>query len=297
MPAPVALLAYVAALGLIAGAASPLVFALLHRTGFTGASAQDVNARVLEIAAVVLIVPLLAVLGGGGLRAWGVPSSGRPWRRAGQGALLGIASLAPVCAILFLLDVRVMRVDLVADPQLWIATIAAAAASAVVVALKEELFFRGGLFTALTRAGGAVLALWAGAAVYAAAHFLIAPAALAGAPPRSGFHVLGQALGAVPQIANLDSFLALLCAGLVLGVARLRDGDIALCLGIHFGWVLTIKLFKKLTYVSDLAPMRVLAGRYDDVIGWLAALALAALALALWRWLPAARDARPGTAA
>lgn len=286
------MLGYLAALVLIAGTAGPVVFALLQRAGFTGATFEGVNLRVLEIVALVLTVPLLAALGGGGLRAWGVPHSGRAWRRAAPGALIGIASLGSVCAILFLLDVRVMRVDLVADPSIWAAAVAGAAAAAAVVALKEELFFRGGLFTVLGRVGGAPLALWASAAIYAAAHFLDAPDALTGEPPRGGFQVLGQALGEVVQLANLDSFVALLCAGVVLGVARLREGDFALCLGIHFGWVLTIKLFKKLTYVSDVTPMRALAGHYDDVIGWLAALVLAALALALWRWLPAARDSR-----
>lgn len=283
VPAALALAGYLAALVLIVGAASPAMLRLLHRAGFTGATLEEVTLRLLEIVAIVLIVPLLAVLGGGGVRAWGIASQDRWWLRAGRGALIGVASLGAVCAILFVLDVRVVRVDLVADPSIWIAAVAGAAASAAVIALKEEVLFRGGLFSAICRAGGATLALWAGAGVYAAAHFLEVPAAPDSEPLRSGFAVLGQALGAVARLQNLDSLLALLCAGVVLGVVRLRDGDIAACLGIHFGWVLTIKLFKKLTYISQATPMRALAGQYDDVIGWLAALVFAVLALALWR--------------
>lgn len=282
VPGPVALLGYLAALALIAGMASPALLRLLHAAGFEAATLTATTVRLLEVVAIVLTVPLLAVLGGGGWRAWAIPAPARLWPGAWRGALIGVASLGAVCAVLFVLDVRVLRVDLVADPAVWAAAVAGAAASAVVVAVKEELFFRGGLFTALARVGGAGLALWAGAAIYAAVHFLEAPAALAGEPPRDGLQVLGQALAAVASVRNLDSFVALLGAGVVLGVARLRDGDIARCLGIHFGWVLTIKLFKKLTYVSDQTPMRALAGHYDDVIGWLAALVLAVLALILW---------------
>jgi hypothetical protein len=284
VPAALALAGYLAALVLIAGAASPALLRLLQRAGFDGATLEAVSLRLLEIVAIVLTVPLLALLGGGSLSAWGLAARQRWWLRAGRGALIGLASLGAVCVMLFVLDVRVLRVDLVADPSVWLAALAGAAASAVVVAVKEEVFFRGGLFSALSRTGGTALALWAGAAVYAAAHFLDAPDAPAGEPARSGFQVLGQALAAVARVENLDSFAALLCAGLVLGVMRLRDGDIASCLGIHFGWVLSIKLCKKLTYISDATPLRALAGRHDDLIGWLAALVLAVLAVILWRW-------------
>lgn len=284
MPAALALAGYLAALVLIAGAASPALLRLLQHAGFDGATLEEVSLRLLEIVAIVLTVPLLAMLGGGSRCAWGIAARPRWWLRAGRGALIGLASLGAVCVILFVLEVRVLRVDLVADPLVWVAVIGGATASAAVVALKEELFFRGGLFSALSRSGGALLALWAGAAVYAAAHFLDAPDAAAGEPARSGFQVLGQALAAVARVENLDSFVALLCAGVVLGVMRLRDGDIASCLGIHFGWVLSIKLFKKLTYISDVTPMRVLAGRQDDLIGWLAALVFAVLAVVLWCW-------------
>lgn len=289
VPAALALAGYLAALVLIAGASSPALLRVLQRAGFDGATLEEVSLRLLEVVAIVLTVPLLAVLGGGSRCAWGLAARQRWWRRAGRGALIGVASVGAVCVILFLLDVRVLRVDVVADPSLWLAAFASAAASAVVVAVKEEVFFRGGLFSVLSRAGGTALALWAGAAVYAAAHFLDAPASAAGEPMRSGFQVLGQALAAVARVENLDSFVALLCAGIVLGVMRLRDGDIASCLGIHFCWVLSIKLCKKLTYISDATPMRALAGGYDDVIGWLAALVFAVLAVVLWYWPRAPR--------
>lgn len=290
--APLALAGYLVLLVLIAGALAPLVLMLLHQAGASGATPQAVGLRVLESVAVLLTVPLLAVLGGGGWCAWGVRAWGAMWPGMLRGALIGIASLGVVCAILFGLGVRVARVDLVADPATWLAALASAFVSAAVISLKEELFFRGGLFTALRRAGGPALALWVGAVVYAAAHFLDAPVASTAGGDASGYRLLGQALGGVARIENLDSFVALLFAGIALGVTRLRSGDIGLCLGIHFGWVLTIKLFKKLTYVSDATPMRALAGHYDDVIGWLAALVLAGLALALWRWPRACRTAR-----
>ena len=267
--------------------------------------------RTLQLVAIAATFPLVAALGGagrGGWRGvWGVPPRRGLATRLVRGFAAGVASLGIVCAALFALEVRVPLPDEVWPTESWIEVAAGAAAAALVVALLEELWFRGGLFTALERCGGAAVALWGGAAVYAAAHFLESPP-----PPEphgalSGFVMLGRVFGTLgglfdhyrPEIdyaqhlfpvldpANVDSFVALLAAGVALGVARIRDGDVALAIGIHAGWVFTIKVFKKFTYVSEASGLRALAGRYDDLIGWLAAAVLAALALVLWWRLPA----------
>jgi membrane protease YdiL (CAAX protease family) len=285
------LLAYLAAIAALTGASSPLLLGALHGAGATEATLDAVTMRTLELVAIAGVFPLLLAMGGvapsGWAPAWGVPPRAGLLRRLSRGIVMGVVSLGAVCVVLFVLEVRVMKVDLVWTPAYWAGVVVRAALAAMAVAVTEELLFRGGLFTALQRAGGAVVALWVGAVVYAAAHFLDAPALPEPHGALSGFEMLGRAAAAVPDPVNLDSFAALLVAGLVLGIVRLREGDVALAIGIHAGWVFTIKVFKKLTHVSEASGLRGLAGHYDDLIGWLAAGMLCVLALTLWWRLPA----------
>lgn len=285
--APAALVLFLVATVGLTAVLSPPLLAALHGAGVAGATLEEVTFRTLELTAIVLTFPLLAVLGGGGRAAWGVPPSSGVASALGVGVLIGIASLLPVCLVLFALDVRVTRVDVDPDLAWWLQVTARAALPAAVVALTEELWFRGGLFTALTRSAGRGGALWAGAAIYAGAHFLDAPHASGGdgGGATQVLGILGEAVAAVFRRENLDSFTALLFAGLALGLVRLRLGHVALAIGIHAGWVLVIKVFKKFTYVRSDSPLRYLAGHYDDVIGWVAALSLGVLLLALWWWL------------
>ena len=104
--------------------------------------------------------------------------------------------------------------------------------------------------------------------------------------------ILGQAVSAVFRAENVDSFAALLVAGLALGLVRLRYGHVALAIGIHAGWVLTIKVFKKYTYILPESPQRYLAGSYDDFIGWVAVASLGVLLFMIW-WRPSRGEESP----
>jgi hypothetical protein len=55
-----------------------------------------------------------------------------------------------------------------------------------------------------------------------------------------------------------------------------------MCIGIHAGWVLTIKVFKKLTYLLPEGANRSLAGHYDEVIGWVAVVCFAVMLMLIW---------------
>ncbi len=285
LPSLAALALWLAAVVVITATASPRVFVALHRAGFTGADMEGVTLRILELTAIALTFPLLAALGVGGRDAWGVPPLRGLARRVSLGVLIGIGSLAPVCAIRVVLGVGVAHAGVDFDAAFWLDVTLRAALAAAVIAVLEEFWFRGGLFTALQHTGGTAVALWGGAAFYAAVHFLDAPdmGAASGEPPGFGLRLLAAAGHGVFQAENVDSFVALLLAGVALGLARLRSGDVALAIGIHAGWVLTIKVCKKATYLSPDSALQALAGHYDGVIGWLAAAALGALALAIWR--------------
>jgi len=292
LPAPLLLaLAAAASVG-ATGLLAPSLLALLHAAGAGEATLEGVVLRTVELVAIALTFALLAALGGGGRAAWGIPAVPRQRlvRDLAGGLALGITSLGAVCLALLALGVRAANPDVEAHAGWWLTIVARAALSAAAVALLEELWFRGGLFTVLERCGGWPLALCGGAAFYAAAHFLDAPDAVAREADgvAGAFAILGHAAAAIPDAAHLDAFLALLGAGVALGIVRLRHGHVALAIGIHAGWVLSIKVFKKYTYLVPDGPLRALAGRYDEVVGWVAAAALWLLALVLW-WALAPR--------
>ena len=268
-------------------AISPSIVVVLQAMGVASVQLDDVAIRTLELIAIAMTVVTLALLGAGGKAAWGIAFECAAARRLSLGFVCGVLSLGLVCVVLYAFEVRVVRHDLSLDFGYWFEVFAAAMLSAVVVGVLEEVWFRGGLLTLLRRCGGVALALFGGSVFYAGAHFLAIPGGLnsSDAHQLSTFELLQVAAQNMFQLQHLDSFAALCIAGATLALIRLRQGDVAMCIGIHAGWVLTIKLFKKLTYVSPTATNRFLAGQYDDVIGWVAAACLAMMFFLVWRFV------------
>jgi membrane protease YdiL (CAAX protease family) len=266
---------------------SPGIVDALQALGATGARLDEVTIRTLELVAIALTVIALMLFGGGGKAAWGVPRRRGLARRLSVGFVCGLLSLGAVCAVLYAFGVRVVRPDLSMEAGYWLRVFASAMLSAVAVGVLEELWFRGGLFTLLRRCGGVASALFGGSALYAAAHFLAIPGGLnAGESQQwTALQVLAAAAQNIFQLQHLDSFVALFIAGVTLGLLRLRQGDVAMCIGIHAGWVLTIKVFKKLTYLLPEGTNRSLAGHYDEVIGWVAVVCFAVMLILIWRFV------------
>ena len=81
-----------------------------------------------------------------------------------------------------------------------------------------------------------------------------------------------------------DSLIALFIAGLFLSLVREKTGNIALCIGIHAGWVFTIKMTKEVTHLDTNASTAFLVGSYDNIIGWAATGVLGVVTLWYWRY-------------
>ena len=271
----------------VTAAVSPAIVAALQALGATGARLDNVTIRTLELVAIALTALALMRFGGSGKAAWGIADTRALAARLSIGFGYGLLSLGVVCVALYAFEVRVLRDNLSMESGYWLGVFAKAMLSAVAVGVLEELWFRGGLFTLLHRGGGVALAILGGSVFYAGAHFLKIPAGfdVGDAQQWGGLRVLEAAAQNVFQLQHLDSFVALLIAGITLALVRQRQGDVALCIGIHAGWVLVIKVFKKLTHLSPEGPQRILAGQYDGVIGWLAAACLAVMLVLVWRFL------------
>lgn len=257
---------------------------LLADFGVEALGFGEFSFRILEVCAIAGCIPLLAALGQGGWAAWGLDRDRSFLAHLGWGLLLGIASLSIISAVLLVLNLRVIRPDLITDPGHWVEVVIRSGLAAMLIAVIEEAWFRGALQTVITRIFSAPSAILAISAFYALSHFLRPDATVDGQPVQflSGFTALLSGVVSFPLAAMADSILALFIAGVLLGILRARHGNIAMCIGVHAGWVFVIKVYKKFTYINPQAELNALVGQYDGVLGWLAAGLFLLLTLLVW---------------
>ena len=157
----------------------------------------------------------------------------------------------------------------------------------ILVALIEESFFRGAMQYHMRRSNTILTSLIITNLLYAAVHFTRPPVPAEGTiiDWNSGWQMLAGMFYSFENVAGIaDSLIALFVAGLLLSLVRERTGNIALCIGIHTGWVLMIKLTKEVTNVATDTPAALLIGSYDNVIGWAATAVLGVVTLWYWRF-------------
>jgi len=239
--------------------------------------------RSFLILALAGIWPLLRALGAKSLRETGLaPLYGQSKRFSG-GILLGFISLAVVAIIVLLADGRAL-VHGVSSAKI-VETILSAAATAAVVAVLEEILFRGGVFGGLRRMFYWPLALGASSLIYALVHFL-QRAELTGAVAwNSGLALLPRMLaGFLDFHALVPGFFSLTLAGVLLGLAYQRTGNLYFSIGLHAGWIFCLKIFG--TFTADIPQAAVWFWGTGKVLdGWLAFFVLL-LTLAVFDYLP-----------
>jgi membrane protease YdiL (CAAX protease family) len=199
--------------------------------------------------------------------------------------LLGVAGLLVLVVNLMLLDIRVP--DPVLDdllrglPEKAIRVLI----EGLITSLLEETFFRGALYSAIRRKGGAASAILWSSVLFALLHFM-KPHAL---PDGVAFDWAGtwqmfvHVFTGIFQWKHVDSMAALFLVGIFLAMLRERSGHIGWCMGLHAGWVFVIQVARYLTDGNDASPYAWMVGGFDGTIGWLAAawIGLAILAVRL----------------
>lgn len=160
---------------------------------------------------------------------------------------------------------------------------------AVAASLIEEFLFRGALLTIFLRAFRPTFAITSLSFIFAAVHFLQPPTGAQVTDPTSvkaGFEML-QLIGArllEPQ-ALLYEFSALFLVGLILGYARFKTASLWLPIGLHAGWVFSLKMFKTLTSRCPDLPSEVdiyMGHKITEGIIPLAALTVTGLIVAIY---------------
>ena len=192
-------------------------------------------------------------------------------REAGIAFGIGVLLMGLIIAIMLALHLRLLRPGVHLNWVTWGKLAAQGLVSGIAVALIEETFLRGAMWTGIARESGAVTATVLTALVYALTHFVSSYHV----PPEqlrwhSGIDMLAGSFGAFAHPLHVaDAYICLFAVGVVLATVRMRTGNIAASLGLHAGWVWVIT-FVRGTSVADLSnPLHTLLSQFDGVVGWL----------------------------
>jgi len=228
--------------------------------------------------------PLLRSLGATSLRDVGLVKPSGQWMKLGGGFALGFLSLASVALVALASGARALDVHQTHSGQ----RLLNAAGVAAVVAVLEEILFRGALFGALRKALDFGFALLSSSMIYAIVHFM-GTGRLSGAVAwYSGFELLPQMLrGFANWQAIIPGFFTLTLAGILLGLAYQRTGNLYCSIGLHAGWIFWLKSYGLLTRpIPGADPWLWGSNRMTD--GWLGLFVLS-VTLLLFTCLPVAR--------
>lgn len=244
-----------------------------------------VNRALLGLALIGLW-PLLRSLGARSCRDLGLVKPARHWSELGNGFLIGFASLATAAAAAIICGARTLA------PHLWqastVSKLLAALLTAGVVAVLEEILFRGALFGLFRKAMDWRIALVISSMVYAIVHFMRS-AKLEGAVTwHSGLDILPRMLqGFANWHEVIPGFFNLTLAGMLLGYAYQRTGNLWFSIGLHGGWIFWLKSYGLLTREASNAHVW-FWGTGRLINGWFSLFVLTAALLALRR-LPMTR--------
>ena len=223
--------------------------------------------RSLLIVAVIGLWPFLRSLGVNSIATIGLAKPDpADRRRLARGFLLGLLTMLAVAVVAMLAGSRKWTPDLTQQPFLEAGGILLSASS---VSLLEELLFRGTLFGSLRRQHDWRLALVISSAVYAVLHFFQRVKSPAWITWTSGLEQLGEMMGGFVHLGMLvPGFLSLTLAGMALGLAYQRTGNLYFSIGLHAGWIFWLKT---LNLWTDPGPagkglLKVSKNLYD---GWL----------------------------
>jgi membrane protease YdiL (CAAX protease family) len=182
----------------------------------------------------------------------------RAARDVGIGLCLSLGSMVALGCVMSLADVYqpFFRLSLSRSLQ----QCASAILTAFTVGLLEEVFFRGIIFRGLLEDWKPLTAFIAANLFYSALHF-VKPSEtyfLSGIDPLAGFRHLFSTFAPFLNLSDIaPGLIGLWLIGIVLSYAFTRTGTLYLAIGLHAGWIISIK------------TVRVFGNYKRDDLGWL----------------------------
>jgi len=162
-----------------------------------------------------------------------------------SGFVLSVISMALLVAVMAAIRVFTpyFRLTLAAS----LSQVASALAAGIFAGTLEEIFFRGILFFGLRKHGWALRAYVLANLFYSLLHF-VKPGEtyfLHGIDPLAGFrHLLITFKPFLDPLPLLPGILGLFLIGLILSYALERTGNLYLSIGLHAGWVFSLKVMR-----------------------------------------------------
>ena len=241
-----------------------------------------VNRAILGIALIGLW-PLVKSLGFTSLSEIGLVKPSGQLKKLGGGFLLGFISLAIVAGLAFACHARQLNPKL-SDGQI-AQKLLSAAGGAIIVAILEEILFRGALFGTLRKVFHWIFALVLSSMFYALMHYFESAKSTDTVTWLSGLQLLPLMLRNLGNFqAAIPGFFNLTLAGMLLGWAYQRTGNLYFSIGLHAGWIFWVKAY---AIVTSLTPNANAwwwgTGRMAIVNGWVALPVLLA-ALIVFGW-------------
>ncbi len=202
-----------------------------------------------------------------------------------QGMLAGILILALLELFLLLLGIHQIKPNLDYFWSNLFLIFIKATLVGLVIGFIEESIFRGALFSSLTKKTSVLVTVSLTSLVYAAVHFLKYRALPEGTEITwvTGMEILPEALFRFSDPNIIDHFLTLFVLGVLLSMIRIRNGNIAMCIGIHAGIVMTMKVTGRFSEYMPGSQFDSLVSRYDHMLGYLSLAWLLVLAIVYWR--------------
>jgi membrane protease YdiL (CAAX protease family) len=220
--------------------------------------------------ALIGLWPLVKNLGFTSFSEIGLVRPAGQLKRLLAGFLMGLVSLAVIAGIAFACHVRVLNSKLSGAEITH--KLLGAAATAIVVGILEEILFRGALFGALRKVFHWIFALLASGLFYALMHYFKSADIAGPITWHSGLQLLPLMFqNLVDFHAMIPGFFNLTLAGILLGWAYQRTGNLYFSVGLHGGWIFWIKAY---AVISSPAPQAGLwlwgSGSMAIVNGWIA---------------------------
>ncbi|MEP7246505.1 MAG: CPBP family intramembrane glutamic endopeptidase [Gammaproteobacteria bacterium] len=245
-----------------------------------------IGGRLGQLVLLIALVVLARRLGVADKQSFGYGLPRRLFIREQLKALgLGVATMVPIIVIMALLGLRSWKNGVAPDAGFLAQIAVKGLLTGLVVALIEETFLRGAMFTAVARESGARVAIVLTSLLYAATHFFVSykvPADQVTA--LSGLSLVTGTLDKFADpMAILDAFLCLFAVGVLLACVRAATGHIAACMGLHAGWVWVITFVRETSQPNDAHPLRFLLSQFDGLVGWLVLAWTVVIGLVLYR--------------
>ena len=171
-------------------------------------------------------------------------------RNIRNGLLLGIASLSMATALALLIGDKGVNEGI--SVSQWTRHFIMTISGGIIIAIAEETIFRGMLFKLLRRDLNIAAAATLSALIYAAVHFVDQKPAITEVSWFSGIVLLPQFIHDFSSDPYwLAAFTNIFLAGLILAGVTERTGNIYFAIGIHFGWIISVKTDALATYVTN----------------------------------------------